>query len=85
MKIANLSYHNTRIILDTCRDDLHQYVTAQNRCGVGISALIDMWATVYADRLTLDKCGNITHIDGRKVLGGDLVYTLAETPDVPKA
>lgn len=28
------------------------------------------------ERLTADDCGNITHIDGRRVIGGDLVWHL---------
>ena len=43
---------------------------------IGISTDKEMIENFH--RMTFDDCLNITHIDGKKVVGGNLVYRLAE-------
>lgn len=62
-QIANHSYHNT-LILNDCLD-------LKVRQG-------DEFIKTQTDRYETDDCGNITHIDGQKVVGGDYVYRLEE-------
>jgi len=67
---SNMSTTATRLANLSFRN---RCICADTRNGIEERDLIAL-----RPRCTVDDCGNITHIDGRKVVGGDLVFKLAE-------